>query len=59
MKKFVAAEIAELNINETANGIFDTWFESWFIHNDSDNHCKKPDPKQDTPVDDPVQNENS
>lgn len=31
MKKFVAAEIAELNINETANGLFDACIESLIL----------------------------
>lgn len=39
MKKFVAAEIAELNINETANGIFDCCVEAWPILDKED---KKP-----------------
>lgn len=42
MKKFENAELEVVSVSETANGIFDTWFETWIIHNDSDNHCKKP-----------------
>lgn len=39
MKKFVAAEIAELNINETANGLFDACIEVWPVLDKED---KKP-----------------
>ncbi len=46
MKKWNTPEIVELNVSETANGIFDTWFESWLVHNDSD---KKPELKPETP----------
>ena len=46
MKTWNTPEISELNIKETANGFFDTTFETWLIHNDS----KKATPD---PVNDP------
>lgn len=35
MKTWNTPNVEVLSINETANGHFDTWFETWFIHNDS------------------------
>ena len=35
MKTWNAPEVKELNINETANGIFDSDVEFWWILNDS------------------------
>lgn len=63
MKKFEMPEIEVVNVSETANGFFDTWFETWFIHNDSDaHHCELPEhddnSKPVTPNDDPA-NSNS
>lgn len=45
MKKFVVADVQELNINETANGCFDFFFEICRITNDDllDNCHKKPE----------------
>lgn len=42
MKKWNTPEVAELNVEMTENGFFDTWFETWILFNDSENHCKKP-----------------
>ncbi|HKL98837.1 MAG TPA: hypothetical protein VJZ06_02875 [Mobilitalea sp.] len=48
MKTWNTPEISELNIKETANGIFDACFESYILYKDS---------KATTdPVDDPVNN---
>lgn len=47
MKKWNAPEVTELNINQTANGFFNSEIESLLIFNDS----KKPE----TPVVDPVE----
>ena len=40
MKKFNAAEIVELNLSETKNGIFDDYFETFVLLNDD--LAKKP-----------------
>lgn len=43
MKKWNAPEIAELNITETANGLFDSNYESVIILNDSKKPVKPED----------------
>lgn len=50
MKNWNAPEVKELNINETANGIFDCEWEFWPIVNDDN---KKPEQKPVTPEDKP------
>ena len=45
MKTWMTPEISELNINETANGIIDSYFETLIVLND--------DKKPTTPVEDP------
>ncbi len=50
MKKFVAADVQELNINETANGCLDFFFEICHITNDDLLDCNK---KPETPSEDP------
>lgn len=57
MKKFVAPEMVELNINETANGIIDVDFETLVLFEKKEKYvgngggcgCHKP-----TPTPDPV-----
>ncbi len=43
MKKWNAPEIAELNITETANGLFDSNYETVIILNDSKKPVKPDD----------------
>ncbi len=43
MKTWMTPEISELNINETANGIIDTFFETHILFND-DKKPTCPDP---------------
>jgi hypothetical protein len=41
MKTWNAPEVSELNINETANGCVDFFFEFWFLNDDK--KCTPPD----------------
>lgn len=49
MKKWNAPEVAELNITETANGIFDACFETCILFHQHES--KKDDTTPDTPDD--------
>lgn len=51
MKKWNAPEVTELNINQTANGLFNSEIETFLILNDS----KKPQTPNPDEVDDPVE----
>ena len=50
MKKFVAAEIAELNINETANGVLNACVEVWPLLDKDDKKPVTPADPEDKPT---------
>ena len=43
MKKWNEPELKELNINQTENGIFDSYFESFVLVNDNKKSCTPPE----------------
>lgn len=47
MKKWNTPNVEELKINETANGIFNTEFETAILFNDSFSKSNTPDEKDD------------
>lgn len=47
MKKWNTPSVEELNINETANGFFNTDYESFILINDSLKKSETPDDKDD------------